>query len=80
MAFENKYMSVINYANGWTMWHYDAQKETDPDAPKQDDFFTPLKTLGATGDLIVVCSSKGTYLRQLELTKDGVVRTKPITE
>ena len=22
MAFSSKNLSVINYANGWTMWHY----------------------------------------------------------
>ena len=30
MAFKNKNMSVIAYANGWTLWLYQTQDDTWP--------------------------------------------------
>lgn len=77
MAFMNKKLAVIAYANGWTMWQYDGTHDTT-ETIRADDYFEPLDKLGNTGDLIVVVGQKSTYLVRLEITPDGVAKTLPM--
>lgn len=42
MAFQNKNLSVIAYANGFTMWHY---KTNDCLSDLMDGYFNPAADL-----------------------------------
>ena len=52
MAFQNKKLSVIAYANGFTLWHY---KENATLATiTASGYFSSLKNLMNTGDIILI--------------------------
>lgn len=60
--FLNKNMSVIAYANGFTLWQY---KTTDPleDVEECYDYFGKIKTLMAIGDIVIINARDGTAIR-----------------
>lgn len=66
MAFKNKHLSVIAYANGWTLWHYNAQEPMANIDGK--NFFGSIWTLCAVGDLIYIVDDQG-CLHQRQITK-----------
>ena len=51
MVFQNKNMSVIAFANGFTVWHYTESKKTIH-AVDMVNFFGIIWTLMAVGDVI----------------------------
>ena len=65
MAFKNKNMSVIAYANGWTMWQY--KTEDSIELIDEDLHYFPMNvvTLMAVGDIIYITSNGTTYQRQI---------------
>lgn len=73
--FMNKNLSVIAYANGFTLWHYkssETMKEiTDP------SYFVPVKTLMHTGDIIIINAKEETAIRKLVLA-DNKVKVKDL--
>lgn len=66
MAFQNKHLSVIAYANDWTLWHYNAQEPMANIDGK--NFFGSIWTLCAVGDLIYIVDDQG-CLHQRQITK-----------
>lgn len=48
---KNKSLSVIAYANGWTLWQY-MDKTISIDEMEQVGFFDRVQDLMATGDVI----------------------------
>lgn len=63
MAFMNRNLSVIAYANGFTLWHY-----TTGDEIKQVEdpaYFTNVWTLMNTGDIIIINCADGAHFRQI---------------
>ncbi len=51
MAYDSKNLSVLAYANGFTLWHY-----TTPDADTVVDaasYFNPAADMLRTGDMIL---------------------------
>ena len=70
MAFQNKNLSVIAYANGFTLWHY---KENATLATiTASGYFSSLKTLMNTGDIILINGSNGTTMKVITIS-EGVV-------
>ncbi len=70
MAFQNKNLSVIAYANGFTLWHY---KESATLATiTASGYFSSLKNLMNTGDMILINGSNGSAIKVVTVT-DGVV-------
>ena len=70
MAFQNKNLSVIAYANGFTLWHY---KENATLATiTASGYFSSLKTLMNAGDIILINGSNGTAIKVIAIS-DGVV-------
>lgn len=53
MAFNNSNMSVIAYANGFTLWHYKTQEDNLVDI-KYDYFPEKVMDLMAIGDIIII--------------------------
>ena len=70
MAFQNKNLSVIAYANGFTLWHY---KENATLATiTASGYFSSVKTLMNSGDIILINGSNGTSIKVVSIS-DGVV-------
>jgi hypothetical protein len=70
MAFQNKNLSVIAYANGFTLWHYKANETMT--AISTSGYFSPVNTLMKTGDIILINASNGTAIKSLTVA-EGVV-------
>lgn len=70
MAFQNKNLSVIAYANGFTLWHY---KENATLATiTASGYFSSLKNLMNTGDIILINGSNGSAIKVVTVA-EGVV-------
>lgn len=70
MAFQNKNLSVIAYANGFTLWHY---KENATLATiTASGYFASVKTLMNTGDIILINGSNGTTIKVISIS-EGVI-------
>ena len=72
MAFMNRNLSVIAYANGFTLWHY---KSDEPLSEiTKADYFAPIWTLCAVGDIIIINADDSTCMRKIYLVGDKTVR------
>ena len=70
MAFQNKNLSVIAYANGFTLWHYAANETLS--AITTSGYFNNVATLMNTGDIIIINASDGTSIKAITVSS-GVV-------
>ena len=70
MAFQNKNLSVIAYANGFTLWHY-AETETLATISAAG-YFDSVKTLMNVGDVIIINASDNTSLKKVTATDGNV--------
>lgn len=70
MAFQNKNLSVIAYANGFTLWHY-AATETMATITATG-YFNSVKTLMNVGDIIIVNASDNTAIKKINVTETNV--------
>jgi hypothetical protein len=58
MAFSLRNLSVLAYANGFTLWHY--KSESDPlDRAITKGYFAPAADLLAPGDMVMLSASEG---------------------
>ncbi len=63
MAFQNKNLSVIAYANGFTLWHYAANETISTITASA--YFDSVKTLMNTGDVIIINASDNTSIKKI---------------
>ena len=70
MAFKNKDMSVIAYANGWTMWHYKTSQDTLQGIIDNREYFSNLYTLMNVGD-VVYMETKDRIISQVDVIRVG---------
>lgn len=75
MAFQNKNMSVIAYASGFTLWHYVSDDTIDQMQKKY--FPKGFINLCANGDIIMINAKDGVAIRCIELTADDMI-LKPL--
>lgn len=74
MAFKNSQLSVIAYANGFTLWHYNTN---DPIESIDKKYFLNASKMLGVGDVIYITSQDKTYQRQfISITKDEVIFSK----
>lgn len=76
MAFGNKNLSVIAFANGVTLWHYINHKESLKDICA-DGYFDRVYTLMNTGDMIMINGQDTSGIRRVVL-EDSKVLLKPL--
>ena len=70
MAFQNKNLSVIAYANGFTLWHY---KENAALATiTASGYFSSVNSLMNSGDIILINGSNGAAIKAITVSS-GVV-------
>lgn len=72
MAFENRNMSVIACANGFTLWHYKCDEPLSEIT--KADYFAPIWTLCAVGDIIIINADDSTCMRKIAVLDNGKVR------
>jgi hypothetical protein len=65
MAYKNKNMSVIAYANGFTLWQYKTDDDIDLIDENLGYFPKTIVNLMAMGDMIFISSKGLTYIRQV---------------
>lgn len=71
MAFKNKDMSVIAYANGFTLWHYVSNVDSYDDICALG-YFNRIITLANTGDIIIINGKDSTGIRVMELVGEDI--------
>lgn len=79
MAFKNKNMSVIAYANGFTIWHY-AESDETIHAVDMVNFFGGIWTLMAVGDLINLNAIDGFAQLVVVKIENGKVWTNVLSQ
>ncbi len=77
MAFAVHNLSVLAYANGFTLWHYKAGADSRRDVSGQG-FFDTSADMVATGDMMMVSAADGAALLCLA-GLPGKVTTAPMT-
>lgn len=70
MAFQNKNLSVIAYANGFTLWHYSASETMS--TITANGYFNSVKTLMNIGDIIIINASDSTAIKKINVTELNV--------
>ena len=76
MAFMNKDMSVIAYANGFTLWHYKTNEDTAKDILENPKYFAKIWTLCAAGDIIILNAKDETAFLVIDSVAEKTVRAR----
>ena len=63
-------MSVIAYANGFTLWHYSAAETLT--TITANGYFNNVKTLMNIGDIIIINASDNTAIKKINVTELNV--------
>jgi len=58
MAFEIRHLSVLQYAHGFTLWHYKSTKNTKQQI-SADNYFAPGADRLSMGDMIMFNAADG---------------------
>jgi hypothetical protein len=77
MAFAIRNLSVLAYANGFTLWHYKAGK--DPLSHVQTvNFFADAADMLSEGDMMMVSGLDGGRILSVATGTDGDIATNPL--
>jgi hypothetical protein len=77
MAFAIRNLSVLAYANGFTLWHYKAGKDR-LDQIETVDFFADAADMLAEGDMMIVSAPDGGRIVTIASGSAGEVATAPL--
>lgn len=77
MVFAIRNLSVLAYANGFTLWHYKAGKGT-LDTVTSDNFFADAADMLAVGDLMMISAADGGRIMSVALSDVETVRIVPL--
>jgi hypothetical protein len=80
MAFAIRDLSVLAYANGFTLWHY--KSGSDPLARvREENYFADASDMMAAGDMIMVSSATyGASILSVVSTDMGTVLTNGLAD
>lgn len=70
MAFQNKNLSVIAYANGFTLWHYAAEETLA--TITATGYFNDVISLMNIGDIVMINASDSTSIKKINVTTSNV--------
>ena len=76
MAFKNKDMSVIAYANGFTLWHYRTNEDALQAIIGNCKYFERIYTLMNAGDIIIVNAADTTAQLVVDCVDEQAVTTR----
>ncbi len=77
MAFTIRDLSVLAYANGFTLWHYKAGNESLAGVAS-DSYFADASDMMAAGDMIMISALKGCRMLCVGVAEAGKVLCAPI--
>jgi hypothetical protein len=77
MAFAIRDLSVLAYANGFTLWHYKAGNESLAGVTS-DDYFADASDMMAAGDMLMISATSGCRMLCIAFAGAGKVRSAPI--
>ena len=63
MAFQNKNLSLVAYANGFTLWHY--KTEDSPKTVLSNGYFNGAACILENGDAIDIAIKNNLYIRMI---------------
>ena len=78
MAFAIRDLSVLAYANGFTLWHYKAG-DTPSTVVASDNFFQDANDMMAAGDMVMVSGTKGCSLLCIAFAEPRSVISAPLS-
>jgi hypothetical protein len=78
MAFTIRDLSVLAYANGFTLWHYKTGIDSLAGVAS-DDYFSDASDMMATGDMILISGANGCRVLCIALADAGKVRSAPVS-
>lgn len=71
MAFKNNNLSVIAYANAFTLWHYRSLNDTLKEICTLD-YFEKVRTLSNTGDIVIINARDNTAMKVMVLEGEHI--------
>ena len=74
MTFSVRDLSVLAYANGFTLWHYKTGKDS-LDVTSVPGFFTEASDMMAVGDMVMVSGTGGAKVLCVAAVEEGTVVT-----
>jgi hypothetical protein len=78
MAFAIRNLSVLAYANGFTLWHYKANKDT-LDTVSSGNYLADASDMLTQGDLIMTTAADGARILCVTLADIETVITAPLS-
>ena len=73
MAFQNKNLSVIAYANGFTLWHY--AENVALATITASGYFDSVKSLMNNGDIVIINASDKTSIKSIAVSSGVITMT-----
>jgi len=77
MAFAIRDLSVLAYANGFTLWHHKAGNDALADVAS-GNYFSDASDMMTAGDMIMVSSATGCRVLCVALAEGGDVLSAPV--
>ncbi len=77
MAFAIRNLSVLNYANGFTLWLYKAGKD-DMETVTAPDYFTGAAEMLTVGDVMLISTKAGARYVSVSRSEPDGVDTAPM--
>lgn len=77
MAFTIRDLSVLAYANGFTLWHYKTGNDSLADVAAAD-YFADASDMMAAGDMMLISGAKGCRMLCIARAEAGNVLSAPI--
>ena len=78
MAFAIRNLSVLAYANGFTLWHYKTGKDT-LDTVSSGNYLADASDMLTAGDLIMLTATDGARIVSVTLADLETVVTAPLS-
>jgi hypothetical protein len=78
MAFAIRNLSVLAYANGFTLWHYKSAKDT-LDGISGGNYLGDASDMLTAGDLIMISAADGARILCVTLADIETVTTAPLS-
>jgi hypothetical protein len=78
MAFSIRNLSVLAYANGFTLWHYKAGTDRLQTVVARD-YFADAADMLTQGDLLMITAADGARVVTMAPLEDGLTVTAPLS-
>ena len=77
MAYAVRHLSVLAYANGFTLWHYKAVRDS-LETVVSNNYFAEAAEMLTAGDLIMVTAAEGARIVAVALADLKTVTIAPL--